>query len=213
MTNDEKLKSTPAMDEYIEFVFQKVIELYKDTVPDILARVFEIDLDTVKQLIANDVLKKFDLHLEHRYTESEDPNIQYIDNLDSNLLTNIALGIDSYTPRNNALVMQTNDEKVFQAQSMEDLMKLREHFSRHDNIDSAPISKLISDIDYVTHEMAHAFEHILNANNQSYLYDRYMSGFIYPREEQRMQSTIWNGEQFPNSMERIILVHLQKVRT
>lgn len=100
-TNDEKLKSTPAMDDYMEFVFQKVIELYKDTVPDILARAFGIDIKDVESLTADDIKGKLDLNLRYQYVEQKEtdkqsnveqnkPHIKYIDNLFSNLVMSIA---------------------------------------------------------------------------------------------------------------------------
>jgi len=101
MTNDKKLKSTPAMDEYMEFVFQKVIELYKDTVPDILARAFGIDIKDVESFTADDIKGKLDLKLRYQYVnpkeidsesraEQNKPPIKYIDNLFSNLVMSIA---------------------------------------------------------------------------------------------------------------------------
>lgn len=102
MVNDEVLKSTSAMEEYMEFVFQKVIELYKDTVPDIIARAFDIDIEEVENLTLDDIKRKFDLNLRYQYVEPKQadsmhgekiqkPHIKYIDNLFSNLVMSIAI--------------------------------------------------------------------------------------------------------------------------
>ena len=105
--------------------------------------------------------------------------------------------------------MQTRDKRVYDVKSIDELMRMQENFGD----DKIPISKIISDIDYVVHEMGHAFEHLINAKNPSYLYDFVMRNFKYSEEEQSAQSSIYDGEQFPISMEKIILEHLRQERT
>ena len=213
---DDELKSTEAMDEFIRFVFEKVIEMYKDTVPDILAEVLKKDgkaltMDEVENITAEDVLKKFDLSLEHNI--SENPRIQWDDNyIDMIYLSNKANGIEEYTPHNNRLVIQTDNIDVYNAKSKENLMKLQENAIVPSGHTAVPISKLISDIDYVVHEMGHAFDRILRVNNPSYMYDAYMQNYMYKKEDLSMQGDIWDNEQLSIAMEKIILEKLQEKR-
>lgn len=210
---DKEEQSTKVMDEYMRFVFDKVIEMYKDVVPDVIAEALGIDLDDVKDITAEEVLNHFDLKLKHTYVKQKTPKKYYEDNIDAHYLTNIAKGINGYTSTDNTLLVQTNDEDVLNAQSIGEVIALEENFSRDSGRTSVPISKLVSDIDYVVHEMAHGFDHIIRANNPSYWYDTYMRDFMYQEDELRMQENVWDGEQFPISMEKIILMHLQEERT
>lgn len=223
---DTEEKSTKVMDDYMKFVFEKVIEMYKDTVPDIMAQALnKKNLDDVKNITAQEVLEYFDLKLKHTYEKPEkdpkdpekykyDPKKHYDDGpIDAYYLTNIAKGIKEYTPKDNTLVVQTNDADVLKAQSIEELIALKENFSRDQGKTSVPISKLISDIDYVVHEIGHGFDRIIRANNPSYWYDSYMKDFMYSQDELKMQENIWDAEQFSISMEKIILKHLQEERT
>lgn len=196
-------------DEYIEFVFEKVIELYKDTVPDILGVAFNIDAKDVHNLTAKDVKEKLDLTLKYEVNQDDgkEASIKYIDNVMENLLKNMANGNERYVPVNNQLLMQTSDRTVLEATSSEEIKMSTENY-RNSGIE---ISRIISDIDYVTHEMGHAFEHLINASNPSYLYEFYTRNFRYSNQDLDVQYDFIDGEQFPISMERIVLEHLKEV--
>lgn len=202
-------RSSNVTDEYIEFVFEKVIELYKDTVPDILGVAFNIDAKDIHNLTAKDVKEKLDLTLKYEVNqdESKESSIKYIDNVMENLLRNRANGNEKYVPVNNQLLMQTNDSAVLEATSCEEIKRSTENYRNS----GTEISRLISDIDYVTHEMGHAFEHLINASNPSYLYEFYTRNFKYSNQDLDVQYDFIDGEQFPISMEKIVLEHLKEV--
>ena len=88
----------------------------------------------------------------------DDVNISYRDNIRNNEIAKITGAHTSNDP--NKLVMHLFEPEVSAHSSTRDLLNMT---------DKDGIPKVLSDINYMSHEMGHAFEHILKAQNPSYI--------------------------------------------
>ncbi|MBR2744599.1 MAG: hypothetical protein IKE01_04815 [Clostridia bacterium] len=192
-------KSTPAMDEYMTFIFQKVMDLYKEVFPEIMAQTLGIDTSEVSSISYDEIMKKLNnMTIDYRLVEKpEDTHISYRDYIRDNVMANLM----GRTPsdRNDKLSIHLYEPDISEQTSVSDMMNM---------IDKDGIPKVLSDINYISHEMAHAFEHILKAQNPSYIDSGALS--IQNNIEGKISIDYDPGESFAVSMERIILDKLKE---
>ena len=152
--------STIYMQDYIREVFEIVIELYKNVAPELISESFKIDLKDVPSLSSQDIMKKFNnLEIDYKIVEEKDKaQIWYHDSVNQRLMAKI-IG-QKFPSKSDELRLYLNEPEILDKTSVEDIKKAR---------DLTGMSKIISDINFISHEMAHAFEHIIKVENPSYI--------------------------------------------
>ncbi len=186
--------STIYMQDYIREVFEIVIELYKNVAPELISESFKIDLKDVPSLSSQDIMKKFNnLEIDYKIVEEKDKEqIWYQDSVNQRLMAKI-IG-QKFPSKSDELRLYLNEPEILDKTSVEDIKKAR---------DLTGMSKIISDINFISHEMAHAFEHIIKVENPSYIDS---SIYLVNNYENMIDYDI--GESFAESMERLVLDRL-----
>lgn len=182
------------MQNYIREVFEIVIKLYKDVAPELISESFEIDVKDVHSLSSQDIMKKLNnLEIDYKIVEEKDKEqIWYQDSVNQRLMANI-VG-QEFPSKSDELRLYLNEPEILDKTSVEDIKKAR---------DLTGMSKIISDINFISHEMAHAFDHIIKVENHSYIDSRI---YLAKNNENMIDYDI--GESFAESMERLILDRL-----
>ena len=188
-------KETIYMQEYIKEVFNIVVDLYKNVAPELIAEAFELNINDISKLSNQEVMKKLhNLQLNYKIVENkEDEQIWYYDLYKQRLLAELT-GREINAA--DELRMYLCEPEVLKKTSTEDIKKTR---------DASGMSKIISDINYLTHEMAHAFEHIIKVKNPSYI-----DSAVYLLANQRNMIDYDLEESFAISMERVVLYKLKE---
>lgn len=183
------------MQDYIMEVFDIVIDLYKNVAPELIAEAFGLNIDDVGQLNSQEVMKRLhNLQINYKIVEDKDKEqIWYHDLRNQRLLAKL---IGQEINESDELRMYLYEPEILQKTSIEDIKRTR---------DISGMSKIISDINYITHEMAHAFEHRIIVQNPSYI-----DSSIYLLSNQGNKINYDLGESFAMSMERIILDKLKE---
>lgn len=183
------------MQDYIKEVFNIVIELYKSVAPELIAEAFELNMDNVDKLNSQEVMKRLhDLQINYKIVEDKDKEqIWYHDLHNQRLLAKLT---GQEINESDELRMYLYEPEILQKTSVEDIKRTR---------DASGMSKIISDINYITHEMAHAFEHVIKVQNPSYI-----DSSIYLLANQGNMIDYDLGEAFAMSMERVVLDKLKE---
>lgn len=186
--------STIYMKNYIREVLDIVIELYKDVAPELISESFKIDVKDVQTLSSQDIMEKLNnLEIDYKIVEEKDKEqIWYSDSVNEKLMAKITG--QKYPSKSDEIRLYLNEPEILGKTSVEDIKTSR---------NLTGMSKLISDINFITHEMAHAFEHIIKVENPSYIDS---SIYLANNYENMMDYDI--GEAFAESMERLILDRL-----
>ena len=186
--NSMKQNSNEYMQMYIQDVFNIVIEIYKDVAPELISNSLKIDKDKVQDLDSNDISEKLN-NLSINYevvSQKDEEKIWYHDTIKQKIIAQLTGKIMNEEP--DELMLHLNEPEVLEKNSVEDIKKMRTNNG---------MSKVISDINYISHEMAHAFEHIITAQNPSYI-DAMASLFTKSQKEMINYDP---GESFAVSME------------
>lgn len=159
-TKEKMVKSTPAMDEYIQLVFGKVMDLYKEVAPELVSQALGVEMNEVSSISNKEIMEKLNnMIIDYKLVDNpDDVNISYRDNIRNNEIAKITGAHTSNDP--NKLVMHLFEPEVSAHSSTRELLNMT---------DKDGIPKVLSDINYISHEMGHAFEHILKAQNPSYI--------------------------------------------
>lgn len=187
---------TQYMQDYILEVFNIVLNLYKTTVPELISEALKIDISDVNSLNSDEVMKRLNnLQINYRVVDEKDKErIWYHDLYKQKLLAKM-LG-EKLPDESDELRMYLYEPDILQKTSVEDIKKARAE---------KDMSKIICDIDFISHEMAHAFEHNIIGQNPSYI-----DGSIYLLENHQNMIDYDIGEAFAMSMERVILDKLKE---
>ncbi len=190
--------STPFMENYIKEVFNIVTQLYKSVAPELLSEAFGIDIEEISKLNDVDVMKRLNnLKIDYQsVTTDNEKKIQYHDSIKLKILSQITN--QSPPKESDILYLHLNEPDVVNQTSVEDIKKTR---------NSDGMSKMISDIDYISHEIAHAFEHILLTKNPSFI-DSNICILMNSKKKNLLDYD--PGESFAISMEKIILDKLKE---
>lgn len=183
--------STIHMQNYIKEVFDIVIEIYKNVAPELISESLKIDAKDIPTLSSQDIMEKLNnLEIDYKIVEEkEKEQIWYSDSVKKKLMTKIAG--QNFPNKSDEIRLYLNEPEILDKTSVEDIKKAR---------DLTGMSKIISDINFISHEMAHAFEHIIKVENPSYIDS---SIYLVNNHENMMDYDI--GEAFAESMERLIL--------
>ncbi len=189
------------MNEYINDIFNIVIELYKDVAPEVIATAFKIDLNAVRELKVEDIKKKLNnMNIDYQVVNND----EYIAYKDYTRKKIAAKYIEEKEPvENDKLIMYVNEPEMLNKTSVDEIKQMRL---------GNGISKIISDIDYITHELTHGLEHLIALQNPSYVDSLVvlMKEDIDNPEAYKEKYDIAIGEMLPVSMERIILDRLRQ---
>lgn len=195
--NFVKQNSNEFMQIYIQDVFNIVMEIYKDIAPELIASSLQMDKEKVQELDSNEIKKKLNnLNINYEVVnQKEEEKIWYHDTIKQKMISQL-------TGRNiheepDELLLHLHEPEVLEKSSVEDIKKMRTNNG---------MSKIISDINYISHEMAHAFEHIITAQNPSYT----DSMAILFTKSQKDMINYDIGESFAVSMERLVLDKLKQ---
>ncbi len=188
--------STIYMQNYIREVFDIVTELYKDVAPELISESFKIDVKDVLSTSSQDIMEKLNnLEINYKIVEENDKEqIWYQDSVNEKLVAK--LSGQKIPSKSDELRLYLNEPEILDKTSVEDIKKAR---------DLTGMSKIISDINFISHEMAHAFEHIIKVENPSYI-----DSSIYLANNNKNMIDYDIGEAFAESMERIILDRLSE---
>ena len=186
--------STIYMQNYIREVFDIVIELYKDVAPELISESFKIDVKDIPSLSSEDIMEKLNnLKIDYKIVEEKDKEqIWYSDSVKKKLIAKIAG--QNFPSKSDELRLYLNEPEILNKTSVEDIKNAR---------DLTGMSKIISDINFISHEMAHAFEHIIKVENPSYI-----DSSIYLANNYENMIDYDMGESFAESMERLVLDRL-----
>ena len=186
---------TQYMQDYIMEVFNIVLNLYKTTVSELVSEALKIDASDVNSLTSDEVMKRLNnLQINYRVVDEKDKErIWYHDLYKQKLLAKM-LG-EKLPDESDELRMYLYEPDILQKTSVEDIKKARTE---------KDMSKIICDINFISHEMAHAFEHNITENPS------YIDGSIYLLENHQNMIDYDIGEAFAMSMERIILDKLKE---
>lgn len=189
-------KSTTYMQDYIQEVFDIVIELYKEVAPELLSKALKIDFNNIEELNSKDIMKLLDnLKINYEIVENaDDERIWYSDSVNQKLLSKI-LG-KNIPYESDELRLHLYEPEVLEMTSVEEIKKSRSKDG---------MSKIISDINFISHEMAHALGHLIKIDNPSYI-----DSTMYLAQNSKNMINYDIGESFAVSMERIILDKLSE---
>ncbi|MBP3502601.1 MAG: hypothetical protein J6K42_03885 [Clostridia bacterium] len=197
--NLQQEKSTECMQEYIQDVLDIVISLYKEVAPELISQSLNIDMSKVATTSSKDIMKMLNnMKIDYKaVTKPEYERISYRDYIRDNIKADI---MGTRAPQQpDVLLIHLYEPEVLNQSSTEDIKMMR---------DKIGLSKFISDINFVSHEMAHAFEHLVKSQNPSYL-DLGISSM--KKNMQGITDINYDpGESFAVSMERIILDKLEE---
>ena len=183
------------MQEYIKEVFNIVIELYKNVAPELIAEAFELNIDDVDKLNSQEIMKRLhNLQINYKIVEDKDKEQIWYHDLHNQRLLGKLTGQEINEA--DELRMYLYEPEILKKTSVKDIKRTR---------DASGMSKIISDINYITHEMAHAFEHIIKVQNPSYI-----DSSIYLLANQGHMIDYDLGESFAMSMERVVLDKLKE---
>ena len=183
------------MNEYMEDVLETVFEIYKDIAPELISKALDINVDEVKSLNVEQFKEKmYNLEIDYKTVDSlDEKNIQYRDSKKIGTILERYAGL--IIAKKDKLTIHLNEEGVNEIESVEEIKKMR-----YEN----GMSKLLSDIDYIAHEIAHGLENKITIDNPS-----------LPDERMDMMNSGEKidfdlGETFAVSMERLILDRLKE---
>ena len=197
MIIEDVQNSTEYMQSYIQEVFNIVIEMYKEVAPELISSALHISRDEVADLNSKDIMEKLN-NLSINYevvSQKDDERIWYHDTIKQKMIAQLTGRSMNEEP--DELRLHLNELEVLEKDSVEDIKKMR---CRNG------MSKIISDINYISHEMAHAFEHLISVQNPSYVDS--MARLFTDSPKDKIDYDI--GESFAISMERLILDRLKQ---
>jgi len=190
------MQSTEVMKKYIDEVFGAVMEIYKNAAPELIVEAFKMDVKDVSNLSNEEIRKRLNnLHIDYKVVDTKDDvNICYKDLTESKIIEQY-MGVSTGQEADELRFHINENKDVLAKTSVEEIKKMRT---------TSGMSKLVSDINYVSHEMAHAFEHLIITENPSYV-----DSIIFITKDKQPRIDYDSGEAFAVSMEKVILDELK----
>ena len=72
-TNEKMIKATPAMDEYIQLIFGKVIDLYKEVAPELVSQALGVEMNEVPSISNKEIMEKLNnMTIDYKLVDNPD---------------------------------------------------------------------------------------------------------------------------------------------
>ena len=183
------------MNKYMDSVLDTTFKIYKDAAPELISKALEIDVKDVENLSFEEFKEKmYNLEVDYKSVDSLDErNIQYRDSKKIGTILEKYAGLN--ITRQDKLTIHLYEHGVDEKESVEDIKSMR---------DESGMSKFLSDIDYVAHELAHGLENKITVDNPSLADER----IDMMNSGEKIDFDL--GETFAVSMERVVLDKLQE---
>lgn len=207
--------------KYIEEVFDITMNIYKNAFPEIIAEAFDINEKDVPNLTSEEIKKRLNnLQINYKIVNNiQDEHIWYHDLSNQKIVEEILEKCNLNNGLKEKIIFNLMGREYNENECDELRMHLYEEEQEEKSVEEIKnskskegISKILSDINYISHEMTHAFDHLISKKNPSKT-DFKIELMVKSKETQINKEKMMNfdlGESFAISMELLLFDELKK---